>query len=313
MYSSIISDIRRAFHSNMISKIVTVNVGVFVLIGLVWLGGSISHSTQLNFVYLDIMNHLSVSENFLTNLKRPWTYLSYMFVHRDVFHLLWNMVMLVWFGRIIGDFLGDKRILPIYLLGGISGAVFMMLAANVTGVAQLQNVLMVGASASVMAFAMAAATLSPDYSLRLLFIGDVKLKYIVLVLILLDLSRIVNAENLGGYLSHIGGVIFGWIYIVMLRKGTDLTQPLQTLFEKIQKPLNSFEAPNRSTVKKRVIQGQESKSFSFLQNPTSQTKEIDFEERLDSILEKIKQKGYHNLEHEEKEFLNEASNKHNKS
>jgi membrane associated rhomboid family serine protease len=105
MYSSIISDIRRAFHSNMISKIVTVNVGVFVLIGLVWLGGSISHSAKLNFVYLDIVNHLSVSENFLTNLKRPWTYLSYMFVHRDVFHLLWNMVMLVWFGRIIGDFL----------------------------------------------------------------------------------------------------------------------------------------------------------------------------------------------------------------
>lgn len=310
MYSSIISDLRRAFHSNMISKIITVNAGIFVLVGLFWLAGRLSHSAQLNLVYLDIMNNLSISENFMTNLRKPWTYLSYMFVHRDIFHLLWNMVMLVWFGRIIGDFLGDKRILPIYLMGGLAGCIFMMLVAAVTGISELQNVLMVGASASVMCFAMAAATLSPDYSVRMLFLGEVKLKYIVLVLIILDLTRIINAENVGGYLSHLGGVIFGWFYIFMLRKGTDLTMPLQLLFEKIQKPMSSFDAPSRSTVKKRVIQGKETKSFPFLQSGSTNAGEMSFEERLDNILEKIKQQGYHNLDHEDKKFLHEASNKH---
>ncbi len=310
MYSSIISDIRREFHSNMISKIVTINVGVFILIGIVWLASRMSHSAQLDYVYLDIMNQLSVSESFMANLKKPWTYLSYMFVHRDVFHLLWNMVMLVWFGRIIGDFLGDKRILPIYLMGGFSGVIFMMLVSAITNIHELQNILMVGASASVMAFAMAAATLSPDYSIRLLFLGEVKLKYIVLVLIILDLARIINAENVGGYVSHIGGVIFGWFYIFMLRKGTDFTLPLQSLFEKIQKPMKSFEAPSRSTVKKRVIQGQDTKSFPFLSSPETSSNVVSFEERLDNILEKIKLQGYHNLEQEEKEFLQKASNKY---
>lgn len=308
MYASIISDIKRAFHSNMMGKLITINVGVFLLMGIFWLAGRITHSAQLDYAYQEIMAQLSISESFMTNLKKPWTYLSYMFVHRDIFHLLWNMIMLGWFGRIIGDLLGDNRILPVYLMGGFFGAVFMMLVSAITGIPELQNVLMVGASAAIMAFALAAATLVPDYSFRLLFIGEVKLKYIVLVLIILDLARIANAENTGGYLSHIGGAIFGWFFVFMLRRGVDITLPFQNLMDKIQKPMQSFDYPSKPTVKMRVLQGHEKKNFPF-QSSTPKPEILSDEERLDIILEKIKLKGYNNLETDDKEFLHQVSNK----
>ena len=309
MYSSIISDIRRAFHSNMLSKLVIVNVAAFLLIGLVWFIGMITHAQAIQSAYQEIVNQLGVTESFMQNLRKPWTYVSYMFMHSGIFHLVWNMILFVWFGRIIGDFLGDRRILPIYLMGGLSGVIFLMLVAAITNLAVLNNVLMVGASASVMAFAMAAATLSPDYSYRLLFFGDIRLKYIVLALLIIDVVYMSVGNNVAGHLSHFGGAIFGWAYIVLLRRGTDLTEPLQKFFKIITDKATNIEARGHSRIKKRVLQGEEYQAVNRSQQKSHDEHQLDFEERLDNILEKIKKKGYDNLEYEEKEFLNKASNK----
>lgn len=308
MYNSIWNDVKRAYHSNMISKIIVVNVFIFFMIGTVYLIGTLLHSQNILSAYREIVDFLSVSENLMVDIKKPWSFISYMFIHRDIFHLLWNMLMFYWFGRILGDFIGDHRVLPIYILGGLSGAIAVILTGLFIKIPILQNVLVAGSSASVMAFAMAAATLSPDYLMRLILIGDVKLKYIVLVLIILDLARIINLENVGGYISHLGGVAFGFAYISMLRNGRDMTYPLQVFFNKISRPITDFSLPARSTVKKRVLHGQNS-GYDFLQSESDKIDNLSFEERLDHILDKIKQKGYQNLNEDEKEFLQEASRK----
>ena len=308
MYNSIWNDVKRAYHSNMVSKIIVVNVSIFFIMGIVYLAGTLTHTESILRLYRSSLDFLSISEDLLDDVKRPWSFLSYMFVHRDIFHLLWNMLMFYWFGRILGDFIGDHRVLPIYILGGLAGAFAVIIAGSIIQVPYLDNILVVGSSACVMAFAVAAATLSPDYLMRLILIGDVKLKYIVLVLIILDVARIFSLENVGGYVAHLGGVAFGFAYITMLRNGRDMTYPLQLLFSKINRPLADFSLPQRSTVKKKVLQGQKS-GYDFMQSNADKEDNLSFEERLDHILDKIKRSGYNNLNENEKEFLQEASKK----
>ncbi len=308
MNNTVWNDVKSAYHSNMISKIIVLNVLIFFMLGIINLAGTITHSQYILSIYKEIADSLSVSENLMTDIKKPWSFISYMFIHLDVFHLLWNMLMFYWFGRILGDFIGDHRVLPIYILGGLAGAISVVLTGLFIKIPILQNVIVAGSTASVMAFAMAAATLSPDYLMRLILIGDVKLKYIVLVLIILDMARIINLENVGGYIAHLGGIAFGFVYITMLRNGRDLTYPLQVFFNKINKPITDFSLPARSTVKKRVLHGQNS-GYDYLENEPDKIDHLSFEERLDHILDKIKQKGYQNLNEDEKEFLQEASRK----
>lgn len=307
MYNSIWNDVKKAYHSNMVSKIIVVNVSIFFIMGIVYLAGTLTHTESILKFYRSGLDFLSISEDLLDNVKRPWSFISYMFLHRDIFHLLWNMLMFYWFGRILGDFIGDHRVLPIYILGGLAGAFAVIIAGSIIQVPYLDNILVVGSSACVMAFAVAAATLSPDYLMRLILIGDVKLKYIVLVLIILDVARIFSLENVGGYVAHLGGVAFGFAYITMLRNGRDMTYPLQLLFSKINKPLTDFSLPQRSTVKKKVLQGQKS-GYDFMQS-NDKDDNLSFEEKLDHILDKIKRSGYNNLNENEKEFLQEASKK----
>lgn len=308
MYNSIWNDIKRAYYSNMVSKIIVVNVFIFFMMGIINLTGTLTHSESILRTYHEILDFMSLSENLMNDLRHPWTFLSYMFVHRDIFHLLWNMLMFYWFGRILGDFIGDHRVLPIYILGGLSGALAVIIAGSIFNFPYLNNIHVVGSSACVMAFAVAAATLSPDYLMRLILLGDVKLKYIVIVLVILDLARIFSLENVGGYVAHLGGVAFGFIYITALRNGRDLTYPLQLLFSKINKPLAELSLPSRPTVKKKVLQGQKS-GYDFMQSNMEKDENLSFEERLDHILDKIKRNGFNNLNEEEKEFLQEASKK----
>jgi len=291
----------------MINKIIIVNVAVFVLVSSIWFLGLITHSENISIAFREIENLLSVSSEPMVTIKQPWSILTYMFMHRGIMHLLFNMLMLFWFGRIIGDFLGDHRVLPLYLMGGIVGALFMILIAAVFPIAVLQNVMMVGASASVMALAAAAATLTPDYRMRLILLGEVPIRYIVIGLIVIDFLQIVSMNNVGGYLAHLGGVLFGWIYIRMMQEGRDLTHPLQSFFSKISK-VTVFPIENsKNPVRKRVFQMQQS-TYNFMDS-NNEKPEMDHEERLNTILDKIKNHGYQSLKDDEKSFLFEASKK----
>ena len=171
-----------------------------------------------------------------------------------------------------------------------------------------------GASAAVMAFVFAAATLSPDYEMRLILIGPVKIKYIAFGLLLIDLATIANGKNTGGHISHIGGAIMGSLYIFALRKGDDLAIPFNRFFDWVK---SLFERPEpqytRRTAKVRTLTPQKRSNKSIFRDTKStgnRTYEgMNHQEKLDAILDKIKHQGYDNLSEEEKEFLIEASKK----
>ena len=141
------------------------------------------------------------------------------------------------------------------------GALFYLLSANILPYGQGSTYYAMGASAAAMAMVVAAATLSPDYNLRLILIGDVKLKYVAAVLIFLDLIGTGGRMNTGGHFGHLGGALMGFLYIDQLRKGNEMASwidQVRNLFtrqkksplkgkSRLGKPLDEASSINLST------------------------------------------------------------------
>ena len=311
MFTSIWEDLQREFRQgNMITRIILVNLGVYVFVNLVYIFFGLSSGGEDYTVYEKVVQWLSLSSDWWKILTRPWTIISSMFLHEGFWHILWNMLFLYWFGRIVGDLIGDRRILPIYVLGGLIGGLFYFASVNLLPYGGGGEHYALGASGAVMAIVMAAGVLAPDYIMRLILIGDVKLKYIVAVLIFIDLVGTGGKINTGGHFAHLGGAAFGWFFVYQLRNGTDLTEPLNRFFNMMEDYFRSFgsKAPkSRVTARKKrrpkftVIRGNAASDDDL--------PDMSHQERLDVILEKIKQSGYESLNSEEKEFLFNASNK----
>lgn len=290
MVKSITEDIKRTFEQgNSLTRIIIVNIGVFVGINILYLIATYSNAGTTPSWYITVSNWLSLSSHPQEILFRPWTWITYMFLHKGFWHILWNMLFLYWFGRIIGDFIGDQKVLPIYILGGLMGGLFFFLSANLLPYGQGVQSYAMGASGAAMAMVVGAATLSPDYNMRLLFIGDVKLKYIAAVLVFLDLIGTAGNMNTGGHFGHLGGALMGFIYIDQLRKGNNLGGWIERIMN--WRPLGQRR-------QLRVVHRNEQ-----VDTPD----QIDEEAELNRILDKIKAKGLGSLSDREKTFLKKMS------
>ena len=305
MFNSIWSDVKREVaQGNMVTRIIIVNIGVWIFLIL-------AKITLNGFGYYEPLFHsLNIATDLDHSLLKPWSLFTYMFVHEGLGHIFFNMLIFYWFGRIIGDFIGDRRILPLYIMGGLAGAIVFFMSMFLLKPDQM--IFCHGASASVMAFVFASATLSPDYEMRLILIGPVKIKFIAAALFLIDLATIANDVNTGGHFAHIGGAIMGSLYILTLRKGDDLATPFNNFFD-WSKSLFSKPPPKpkKTTAKVRTLTPQKPRRSVFGEKP-SPPKAYDgmgYQEKLDAILDKINDLGYEELSEEEKEFLVEASKK----
>jgi membrane associated rhomboid family serine protease len=220
-------------------------------------------------------------------LIRFWTPFTYMFMHEGIFHILFNMLWFYWFGQIFEEYLGKKRTLGLYLLGGLAGALLFVISYNTIPAFTHSNAALfgslVGASASVMAIMVATATLLPNYTIPLIFIGPVKLKWLILFFIVIDFLGITGL-NAGGELSHLGGALMGFIYIKQLQKGHDMVGGIANLF----KPKSKL----------KVV----------VKNATKNSSGAPRQEEIDLILDKISRSGYDSLNKQEKEILFRASN-----
>ncbi len=311
MLQSIWEDVKREFsYGNMVTRIIIINVVIFVAVNLVNVVLKISGVWQSPTSFADFIKLFSLSSDGWFVLIHPWVIFTYMFLHVDFWHILWNMLYLYWFGRIVGDFIGNQRVLPIYLLGGLAGALLFYITANfipyTSGIATA-----LGASAAVMALVVAAGAIAPDYIVRLLFLGDVKLKYIVFVIVLLDLLALAGDINTGGHFAHLGGAAMGWIFVRQLREGRDWALPVNTVLNRIYRP---FKRPARTPRRPHMAYKNPNRPRTTTsRRPTasatagSRTENVSHQDRLDSILDKIKQSGYESLTEEEKEFLFNAS------
>lgn len=280
--------------NTVVQQLIIINVLVFLCINIprlfFWLGGQ-----PLDPYYYK--DYLGVPSDLTQLLHQPWTPFSYMFTHGEILHILFNMLVLYWFGRVLTEFLGNRKIFPVYLLGGLSGAALFIISYQVFPVfhAAIPEARAWGASASVMAVMIAAATLVPDYTFFLFLVGSVKIKWIALFTVVLDLISI-PTSNPGGHIAHLGGALFGFVFIRQMQHGRDLSSGVNWIMDKIA---NVFQP--RPTIR---IYNKEKPVKTFLNKPPKQPSK---QERLDTILDKIAQSGYESLSKEEKDFLFKVS------
>ena len=311
MFQSIWEDLKMQYRAgNMVTRIILVNLAFFVGIMLIKLTLSIAidHSFPSTTYENYLAPFLELPSDFVKMLTRPWTLFTHMFMHYGLFHFIFNMLWLYWFGRIVGDLIGDRKVLPIYLLSGLaSAALFMLVAFFDTAFAIGGSA--IGASGAVFGLTIAAAAVAPDYIIRLLFLGNVRLKYIALAAILLQLVALTANSNAGGTFGHIGGIFMGYFFVVQLRRGNDLSRPVNRISDKIsglfsgasrRKPKVVYRNPGRTQTRRTNLRDVNKKN-----SPESMSDEA----KLDIILEKIKSKGMQSLSEEEKEFLLKASKK----
>ncbi len=285
---SIIEDIKYQFrYGNMVVKLIFANAGVFLVFSILLL---ISFVTQSGLFYITLLNKLQVSASLQTLLHQPWSVFTYMFLHVNLLHIVFNMLWLYWFGEIFVLYLGDKKVLPLYIIGGLGGAVLYILAYNVLPVFKpvVERSYMMGASASIYAIVFAAATINPDHEVTLILFGRVKIKYIAIVSLLLSIITIPH-DNPGGAIAHLGGAITGVLYIKSLRLGINIHSPFAGMFKRKPKVKVAYKNTGQKVAPAERSRGEQ--------------------ERVDEILDKIARSGYDSLSKEERDFLFDYSKK----
>ena len=222
MANPFFDDIKNQYkNGSVLIKLIFVNVAVFLLVhllNLLLMFSSIKNGSSI------IVNWLALPADVSQIVFKPWTIVSYMFLHEGFMHILFNMIVLYFGGTIFLSYLNGKKLVVTYLLGGLAGGLLYVLAFNSLPVfSKLASVsIALGASASVMAILVAAATYVPNYIVRLMFLGDVKFKHVAIGYVILDIISIPQG-NAGGHIAHLGGALFGFFYIQQLKKGKDFT------------------------------------------------------------------------------------------
>lgn len=303
--SSILDDLRYQFnHGTMSTKLIFVNIGVFVLFNIgFYLLAFLLEKTDF---YRDVSFWFMVPASLKKLLYQPWSIITYMFMHDGILHILSNMLVLFIFGRILNDLLGNRKILPIYILGGLAGIALFLLTYNLFPVfsGNIGTAYLVGASAAVMAVMLAATTLAPDYVIRLWIIGDVKIKYIALVFVMLDLLMIPR-DNPGGHIAHLGGALFGYLFIYMLQQGRDWSISFNKMADKV---VSLMETPRPRVAYKKEVEDNTTRHFKRERVSAKRNFDKNKQAKIDAILDKIAQSGYDSLTSDEKAFLFKVSN-----
>ena len=285
----ILSDIKRTFREgSAVTRLIYINLGVFLVVQIVGVGFYLTGKSNI------LPDILSVPSNISELFKRPWTPVTYMFLHTGFIHLLFNILGLYWFGKLFLYRLEGEKLLGVYLLGGISGAAFYVISYNLFPVFDSINGLLLGASASVFAILVAIAFYDPNNEIHLSFIGSFQLKYVALFYVLLSVIGI-SATNPGGNIAHLGGAAWGWFYIFQLRKGKDMGAGLVRFIDKISISIQNLFRPKNNL------------KVTFKQTPRddyeyNRLKKMEQEE-VNRILEKIGKSGYDSLSKSEKELL----------
>lgn len=302
-------ELKNAFNrsDNGLIRIILINLIVYALLIVLRVILNLSGAEQ---VYGWIMSQLMLPSSLGAFVSRPWTLITYMFTHQDFFHILFNMLFLYWFGQLVMEYLGSKKFINIFVLGGLAGGVLYMLIYNLLPYFQNQvdMSVLLGASAGVSAIIVAAATLVPNHSFMLLFIGPVKIKYIALVYVIFKSFAGLDGPNAGGELAHLGGALIGYLYIVQLRKGNDIggwisgfLDWVKGLFQKrshirVSHKQSSYSGSRRQQSYSKPADAKTAKGRSPLE-----------QDEIDAILDKISEKGYESLSKEEKQKLFNAS------
>ena len=299
MYSSFWDNLKNAFNrrDNSLYKLMAINLIAFFVLLIARVVLTLSGFGEL---YKEGLKWIMMPASVSTFATQPWSLFTYFFLHEGLFHILFNLLFLYYFGLLVHQYLGSRKLTNLYVLGGVFGAGFYVLMYNIAPYfsGAVDTSFMLGASAGVFAVVVGAATLAPQTTFVLFLLGPVKIVYIAAFYVILSFANSIG-ENAGGEIAHLGGAMIGFGYIYLLRKGWDLGIPIQKVglfFEK----LGSRPAP-------KVSYRRTSSTKSTGTNPVN--KEALTQEEVDKILDKIADKGYDGLTKEEKRKLFEYSKK----
>lgn len=281
-------------------QLIVINVIVFLSMGAIYVFSTVGGA---EWIYALVSKQFTIPPKFAEFLLRPWTLVTYAFAHSltDIFHILFNMLIFYWFGRLFIEYLGNDKLIALYLLGAITGGIVYLLVYNAVPyfIERSDFMGMVGASAAVYAIVTGAAVLLPNYTFYLLFLGPVKIKYIAGFYIVLSFLGSVGS-NAGGNIAHLGGALMGFVYIKQLQVGVNwggwITATLDW-FRDLSKPRPKVKVTYRKSEPKA-----KSKVKSTVGSKASQ-------DEIDAILDKISERGYESLSSDEKEKLFNASKK----
>src|SRR5690606_10317204 len=296
-----LDDFKQAFnrYNNAHVQIIIINVVIFLALAVLKV---FSFIFQAEGFFLLLHHNIAIPASFSDFLSRPWTIVTYAFVHdlSGIFHILFNMLILYWFGRLFVQYLGSDKLIAVYVLGFIAGGVMFLLAYNLIPFYKLNmpGGGMVGASAAVNAVVVACATLVPNYTSLLLFLGPVRIKYIAAFFVVLSFIGTLGS-NAGGNLAHLGGALIGYVYIRQLQGGHNIGGWVTVVLDWSRRMLRP---PTRVKVSYR---GQRKKTRESRKPATDRISQ----DEIDAILDKISEGGYESLTREEKEKLFNASRK----
>lgn len=292
--------------NDILTRLMVINISIFALINI---SGLLLYLFNIDREFLEthgvyrLTYYLSLPSDLGSFLMRPWSLITYMFVQEGIFHLFFNLMILYVGGQIFNRFVGESKLLSTYILSGIAGAILYVLTFNIFPA--FQNVVggsfAIGSSASVLGVFIAVATFAPNLPLNVILLGDVKLKYIAIVFIALDLLNIRNG-NAGGHIAHLGGAFYGYLFSSQLKKNVDISQSFNKWMMSLksyfysEKKKNNFQNVHRNP--KRPSTDED-----YLKKKNAHQAEID------QILDKIKRSGYESLSTHEKQKLFDASNR----
>lgn len=296
----IIADLKESFRKgNMYIQLIYINVAVFVVTSLISILLQLFNRSADN-----VFDLLALPASLTRFVAQPWSLFTYMFMHADFLHILFNMLWLYWFGSLFLTFFSAKHLRGVYVVGGIAGGLFYMLSYNVFPLFQstVAGSIMVGASASILAIVTATAYREPNYPIRLLLLGTIRLKYLALGVVVIDMMQ-ATSGNAGGHIAHLGGALAGILFGFCLSKGTDITSWINKLLDGITALFSKKTWQRKPKMKVHYGSSSHEKDYQYNATKKAQSDEVD------RILDKLKKSGYGSLTTEEKKNLFDASKK----
>ena len=276
---SIIHNLKQRFErGTIVEKLIYINIFFFFSTMLLSVFQSL-YKNDANF----LIDWLSLDGSINVVLTKPWTLLTYGFLHADFLHILFNLIALYFIGNLFTEYFTQKKLLTFYLLGTLFGGFFFLFSQNYFPLFQGRTAVLVGASAGISAIFIGIATYMPNYELKIRFIGFVKLWYLAAIWVGLDILALAG-NNAGGHFAHLGGSVFGFLFVNQFsNKKVSAFEQFFSIFKPKKKPLKTV----------------------YKSNSTKKTTEkSDFtQKQIDEILDKISKSGYDTLTKAEKEFL----------
>jgi membrane associated rhomboid family serine protease len=289
---SILEDLKMQIRvGGIVTQLIFWNIAFFV-IPVAFFG-----IASLFAIKIDYLHYVSLSSNPIDLLWKPWSLVSYAFFHADFFHVVFNLLMLNFAGQLFLTFFNSRQFLALYFISVVFSGLFFVLSYRVLPILQNIDTALVGASAGIMAILFATIAYAPFMNLRLFLFGNIKLWYIGVVLLVIDLFQL-SLNNTGGHLAHLAGAFFGFLYVFFLKRGTDLGAWFSFSIDFFKNFGNSKATPFKKVHRNYVTPPIKKESKIVTKDKIQQ--------QIDEILDKISRSGYDSLSKEEKAFLFKA-------